>query len=282
MDIFGMFRKNLLYVYRADMEVRPVLKIKEEELMSTISQMENYAAAAQTQTQMTSSSDAVSGRKNKVSGKTVGEPKLSDAGAKYYEELKKKYSNLDFILVSTAEKQRASAQAGSYANPNKMVVLIDEEKIERMATDENYRKQYEAIISNAANGLSQMSSSLSQGTSANVKGYGMQVHDNGTVSYFAVIDKSLAAQRERMAEKAETRREERRDAAKKAEKERREERLDKARGDKTQAGKDEVTITASSIDELIKKINDVLFNERSNYVMTEEEKMHGQNFDFRM
>ena len=27
-----------------------------------------------------------------------------------------------------------------------MVVLIDEEKIERMATDENYRKQYEGTI----------------------------------------------------------------------------------------------------------------------------------------
>ncbi len=248
--------------------------------MSTISQMENYAAATQTQT--AAAADKTSARKNKVSGRTVGEPKLSDEAAKYYEELKKKYSNLDFILVSSAEKQRASAQAGSYANPNKMVVLIDEEKIERMATDENYRKQYEAIISNAASGLSQMSSKLSQGTSANVKGYGMQVHKNGTVSYFAVIDKSLAAQRERIAEKAETKREERRASAKKAQKEQWEERLEKAHGKKGAADEDTITVTASSVDELIMKINDALFNERSNYVMTEEEKMHGQNFDFRM
>ena len=75
--------------------------------------------------------------------------------------------------------------AGSYANANKMVVLIDEEKIEKMAEDENYRKQYEGIIANAATGLSSMSSKISA-TGASVKGFGMQVNDDGTASYFAV------------------------------------------------------------------------------------------------
>ena len=37
-----------------------------------------------------------------------------------------------------------------------MVVLIDEDKIERMAEDENYRRQYEAIIANAGSGIAQM------------------------------------------------------------------------------------------------------------------------------
>ena len=35
-----------------------------------------------------------------VSGKTIGSPKLSKKAADYYESLKKKYSNMDFILVS--------------------------------------------------------------------------------------------------------------------------------------------------------------------------------------
>ena len=67
---------------------------------------------------------------------------------------------MDFILVSADQKEQAKAQAGSYANANKMVVLIDEEKIEKMAEDENYRKQYEGIIANAATGLSSMSSKI--------------------------------------------------------------------------------------------------------------------------
>lgn len=55
-----------------------------------------------------------------------------------------------------------------------------------MAEDENYRKQYEGIIANAATGLSSMSSKISA-TGASVKGFGMQVNDDGTASYFAVL-----------------------------------------------------------------------------------------------
>ena len=112
--------------------------------MSAVSQVETNAAmgayeASQVDTQ----------KKTRVTGKVVGTPELSEAGRKYYEELKKKYSNMEFILVSEDMKAAAKAQAGSFANPNKMVVLIDEEKVERMAVDEEYRKQYESIISNA-------------------------------------------------------------------------------------------------------------------------------------
>ena len=136
-------------------------------------------------------------------GKTIGNAKLSEEGAKYYQELKKKYSNMDFILVSKDQKANAQANAASYANGNKMVVLIDEEKIERMATDENYRKQYEGIIKNAASGLSQLKSQIeSSGQSQNVVGYGMKVNDGGTASFFAVLKKSSADQKARIEKKA--------------------------------------------------------------------------------
>ena len=46
----------------------------------------------------------------KVSGKTIGNPKLSDEASKYYEQLKKKYSNMDFILVSKDKKEQAKSQ----------------------------------------------------------------------------------------------------------------------------------------------------------------------------
>ena len=139
--------------------------------------------------------------KTRLSGKTIGSPELSEKAAKYYEELKSKYSNMDFILVSKDQKEQAQAQAGSYANASKMVVLIDEEKIERMAEDETYRKQYEGIIANAASGMSQLAKSIST-TGAKVKGFGMQVKDNGLVSFFAVLEKSSAAQKTRIEKKA--------------------------------------------------------------------------------
>ena len=141
-----------------------------------------------------------------VNGQTIGNPRLSEKASKYYDQLKKKYSNMNFILVSEDQKEYAKAQASNYANANNMVVLIDEDKIERMAEDENYRKQYEGIIANAASGLSQLGQSIAA-TGANVKGYGMQVNDGGTASFFAVLKKSGAAQKERIAKKAEQKKE---------------------------------------------------------------------------
>lgn len=236
---------------------------------------------------------AESKAKSKVSGKTVGNPELSDKALKYYEELKKKYSNMDFILVSRDMKEQAKAHAGSYANRDKMVVLIDEDKIEKMAEDEKYRKQYENIIANASSGVSQLGKSISE-SGANVKGYGVQINDNGTASYFAVLEKSSAAQKERIekkaAEKKETKKAEERKAEKKKAQERLDKRSDKAdstdRTDKNTSDKinstraDTITITANSIEELIKKIHDNIYESMSDTVQTESERMIGQKFDY--
>lgn len=219
---------------------------------------------------------AETGKTTKNYGKQIGSPTLSEEGEKYYEQLKKKYGNMDFILVSKDMKEMAKAQAASYANPYKTVVLIDEEKIEKMATDENFRKQYEQIISNGASGISSLKSSLEK-SGAKVKGYGMQVNDGGLTSYFAVLDKANALQKERIEKRAETKKAEKKAAAKKAEKKEKEEKLQEKRADDA----DTVTITANSIEELMKKINDYMFEERSNYVQTKEEQMVGQHIDFR-
>ena len=187
---------------------------------------------------------------------------------------------MDFILVSSDMKETAQAQAGRYANPYKMVVLIDEEKIERMAVDEDYRKQYEGIIENATVKMSQMQDSL-LASGASIKGFGMQIDDGGNASFFAVIDKSLSAQRERIQAK----REEKAEEKKKSEKEKSKERLEELRkGDKKEeTGKSEdlVTVTASSIDELLRKINEAVYQSRSDSVMTDSEKMVGSHIDYR-
>ncbi|MBQ4067699.1 MAG: hypothetical protein IJC76_00455 [Lachnospiraceae bacterium] len=199
-------------------------------------------------------------------GKTIGTPKLSEEASKYYEELKKKYGDMEFVLVSSDMKDYAQSQAAKFANPTKTVVLIDEEKLEKMATDENFRKKYEGIISNARNQLSQIQQSV--GTiGTKVKGYGIQVNDNGLTSYFAVLDRGYELQRERIEEKAEERKEEKKLKAK----EELEERYHKS---------DTVTITANSIEELIQKISDYGMEERTDNVQTKEEKMLGQHIDF--
>ena len=164
--------------------------------MSSISNLEENAVKTYGAEMEKTNSSA---RKTGNYGKTIGQPKLSDKAAKYYEELKKKFSNMDFILVSADQKEAAKAQAGSFANPYKTVVLVDEEKIEKMAEDEVFRAQYEGII---------------------------------------------------------------------------------RKPDQTES--DYVTVTASSIDELKKKVDNVLYAAWSDLVRTDEERLWGQNIDFRL
>lgn len=253
-----------------------------EVTMSMISQMASSGVANTYEAQKTQKTE----KKTSVYGKTIGKPELSETAQKYYEELKKKFSNMDFILVSTEMKEQAKAQAGNYASPNKTVVLIDEAKIEKMATDEAYRQKYESIIANAATQMTQMQSSLeSSGTKVNA--FGMQVNDDGSVDYFAVIDKSMAAQRERIKENAEKKAEAKKAAKKEAAEDAKEAAAEKAAQEKRTEknnykinSEDAVMVKASSIEELIQKINDVVYNSLSDYVQTEAELQVGQNFDF--
>ena len=139
------------------------------------------------------------------------------------------------------------------------------------------------IIANAASGISQLASSLSA-TGTNVKGFGMQVNDNGTASYFAVLEKSSAAQKERIEKKAAEKKEAKKTAEKKAEKKKNEERLEKKRketGDVDDTDDTEtVTVTASSIEELLEKIKNQEQLFLSDTVRTPQEKNVGQNVDF--
>ena len=182
--------------------------------------------------------------------KEIGEPKLSKKAQKYYDQLKKKFSNMDFILVSADMKEEAEANAGKYGSNKSLIVLIDDEKIEKMAEDAQYREKYEKVLRGATTQFAQMKQDLGSNAD-NVKAFGMKVNDNGTASYFAVIDKSLATQKKRIEEKAEKNREDKKKAQQ-------QERKDKLDGKYSDSAKDEVTVTASSWDELLKKINDTI------------------------
>ena len=216
-------------------------------------------------------------KKYGVSGKTIGQVKLSETAKKYYEELKAKYKDMDFILVSKDMKEVAKANAGKYANPNKMVVLIDEEKIERMAQDEQFRKQYESVIASAQSKLPQLQQAL--GNSANIKGFGMQVNNDGRASFFAVMDKSFKSQAERLEKKRAEKKAEKKVAEKKAEKKEREERLEEKRLENKDTK--EVVISANSIEELIKKVEEYNYSYTSANVKTDAEKYVGTVIDFK-
>lgn len=225
-------------------------------------------------------------KKNKVSGRTIGDPVLSDKAKKYYEKLKVKYSNMDFILVSPEKKEEAESKKGMYQSSKELLVLIDSDKIEKMAEDEEYRAKYEGILDNATSRLNQMKDSLGSKADS-VSSFGMTFDDHGNASFFAVVDKSLASQRERIADKKETVAKEK----KKAQKEAQQKRTEQKKADRTDkkektdntdkiSDKDKVTVSASSWEELLKKIDNVIYESRADSVMTKEEKAVGGSFDY--
>lgn len=238
--------------------------------------------------QSTVDSTAGNGAKNKAEGAngkkevkgagTYGKPELSQKALDYYNGLKKKYGNLNFVLVSSDKKAEAEAMKGSFAKGGALTVLIDTDKIEQMAEDETYRKKIEATISNAASQIAGLSEGIGS-TNSNVTAYGMTIDKNGTASFFAVVDKSLAAQRDRMEKRAEEKKEEKRADAKKANAKRMKEKAD----DKQLEGSrdsDKVIITANSAEELLQKIKDYEMGLLSNHVKTDTEKSLGNSIDY--
>lgn len=209
--------------------------------------------------------------KKKVTGmRTYGDAKLSDTALDYYKNLTKKYSNLNFVLVASDKKQEAEMMKGSFASGNGLTVLIDTDKIEKMATDEKYAKQIESVLSNASTQLNTLKTSLE--SNSNVKAYGMSINKDNRASFFATVDKQMKEQREKIKErreekKAEAKAKEKADAKKEAKDkivENRKAKLDEKYGiDKNknedsyynyEDEEDTVTIEASSVEELLRKI----------------------------
>ena len=225
-------------------------------------------------------------------GNTIGDVKLSDKAKDYYNQLKGKFHNMEFIAVSKDMKAQVQANAAAYGNANKMVVLIDEEKLERMATDESFRKKYEGIIAMSQTKMAEAKNSLTS-SGASVKNFGMSVDSNGKENFFATVEKSQDLQKKRIEKKAAEKKAAKQQEKKKAEKKAQEERIQKAKdkkAEKTDSDKEDaeaidneeyITFEANSMDELLFKVQNYSYNSAAGRVMTESERMVGSKFDIK-
>lgn len=202
---------------------------------------------------------------------TIGKPELSETASSYYEELKAKYGDVEFVLVDDEQTANAKEYASNIRSDKSMIVLISESEVEAMATDENTRTKNEQLITDAQAQMPGLIDQLKE-SGVEVKSFGIELNSDGTTSYFAVVDKSLAAQRERI-EKNRTEKQE--------ENAKNEKKVDDKKTDGLRRKEDLTTVSASSMEELIKKIKDTLYEAKADMVMTEQEKMVGQHFDLK-
>ena len=204
-------------------------------------------------------------------GTVIGNVELSDKAKDYYNKLKAKFGNMDFILVSKDMKSQVQANAAAYGNASKQVVLIDDEKIEKMATDESFRRKYEGIIAMSQAKLQEAKNSLTS-SGASVNNFGLSVDANGKATFFATVEKAAEkAKDKKLAEK------------KAAEKKAAEKRAEESENEETTVADDKeyVQITAGSMEELIDKVSSYAYDNSERNVLTESEKSVGQKFDFR-
>lgn len=209
---------------------------------------------------------ARTGRKEKTDRSS--QVKLSERAEKLLQELKGKYGNMDFIIADYESDEEAKEYLSR--GTKEYSVLIDPETLEAMASDSDTKKKYMGIIDEATGKLDSLKDQL-KGEDDTVIRFGINVDKNGTVSYFAELEKMSARQRERIEqsrEKSAQERAEERRSNRRAEG-RQEDFIAPERGKRT-------TVTADSAEELLEKIQSVDWDAIKN----EAPQHAGGKFDF--
>lgn len=227
-------------------------------------------------------------------GTVVGDVNLSEKGLEYYNKLKEKFHGMDFILVNSDMKDKVAKNYYAYGNANRQVVLIDVDKIERMATDEAYRKKYEGIIAGSTEKMAAAKNSLVS-AGAVVKNFGMSVAEDGSTSFFATIQKDFKAGNDalkaRQAKKKEAAKVEKKKAEAKEKEKVKEKKAKEAKGnEKIEEDKEEdifkntheyLNFESDSIEALVDKVSKYVYSQSENAAFTAADSGIGQSIDFR-
>ena len=209
---------------------------------------------------------AKAGSTRKAGGTEEGKkaPALSKAAQNLLKELKKTYSNMDFIVADfETDEEAASLMSRGTAEYS---ALFTPEELEKMAADEDVKNKNMKILDGAVSKLDEMTTKLGD-KADDVTRIGISFGDDGEVSFFAELEKNSEKQRERI----EKQREDKKEAAKDNGQAEAAEYLahGKATGKRT-------TVYASTIEELAEKIANVDWNA----VKEERQSTTGQRFDF--
>ncbi|MBQ7463587.1 MAG: hypothetical protein IJS86_01875 [Lachnospiraceae bacterium] len=131
-------------------------------------------------------------------------PKLSERAQKLLDELKEKFGNTDFFVADYSSEEEAGRILSG--TEKEYGVLMTADELEKMAADEEYRDRIVGIIEQGQNTIDEFKNSLSEEELASVRSIGFTVSDDGTMKFFAELQK----QSEQNAERIEKIREERR------------------------------------------------------------------------
>ena len=236
-----------------------------------MSKIEGYGAYQNSFYANTISSKNAQGAKNADKTDKTGKSEkknnnvqLSEKAKKLLDELKKTYSNMDFIIADyeTDEEAADLLSRGS----KEYSVLIDPETLEEMANDEETKNKYIGILEDSVNQLKDVKEQLKEDGDNDVTRVGISIGKDGQVSFFAEMMEGAGERQKEFIEKTrEANKEARTEREKKAQEE-------LAAQEKTK----KTTVYASSIEELLEKIKAVDWSQ----IKAEDKPEAGSKFDF--
>lgn len=208
-------------------------------------------------------------KKTNGTKKTNNNPvQLSDKAKALLQELKRSYNNADFYVADYDSEEEASEYLSR--GTKDYSVLIDPEELERMANDDEVKKQNLSLLDESLNKLGEMKEELkASGREDEVVSLGVNIGKDGKVSYFAELEKAG----ERQKEFVDKIREDKKEAAKEAEAEKAGNPQDKYNYEHSKRA----TVSADNVDDLLEQIKNF------NWDNVKEETtipMPGKNFDF--
>jgi len=192
---------------------------------------------------------------------------LSDKAKALLEELKKKYGNMDFMIANYDSEEEAAHYLSR--GTKEFSVLIEPELLEEMAADESVKEKYLGLLDDATAQLSKVKEELTEEEEGTVKHVGVSIGADGTLKFFADLEKSSEKQRERIEAAKDKKKAEKEEAAEKAEEKAKEKRLEKDKIKKTK-------VTADSVEELIEQIRGVDWDA----IKAEPVQVTGGKYDF--
>lgn len=220
---------------------------------------EKYTSAYNNRVDQSSNSSVQKKKSNATAKTDTSQVQLSDKAKALLEKLKKKYGNMDFFAADFSNDDDAKEILSR--GTKEFSVLFSSDELEKMASDEKYLQEKESILEGAVRMSEKISEQFGSGkalgkdavTSSDITKIGMSFNADGSVSYFAELERSSEKQRERIENNREKKAEEKKEAATK-----------------------KVTVEASSEAELIKMLKQIDWSK----IKEEKQEVSGSKFDY--
>ena len=149
------------------------------------------------------------------------QPELSQGAKNLLNEMQKKYGDMDLFVADYSSDDEAQKYLSRGSKDYS--VLIEPELLEKMAADESVKEKYLGIIDDAKNKIAEVKDEIAKqddtedgAKKADIKNIGFSVKSDGSVSFFAELEKSSADQKKRIEQAREDKKAQRKEDEKEA------------------------------------------------------------------